>query len=140
MFVLDTDHLSLLQRGPPGGELVMRRLAGLASDQVATTIVNYEEQTRGWFSFFAKCRTLAQQIDGYRRLRVHLDHYRAIVVLDFDEAAAVSFQELQGQKIRISTSDLKIAAVVLANNATLVTRNRTDFQRVAGLRFEDWTK
>jgi tRNA(fMet)-specific endonuclease VapC len=43
------------------------------------------------------------------------------------------------QKIRIGTQDLRIAALVMANNGILVTRNRQDFERVPGLRFEDWS-
>jgi tRNA(fMet)-specific endonuclease VapC len=36
-------------------------------------------------------------------------------------------------------TDLKIAAISLANNATLLSRNMQDFRRVPGLRVEDWT-
>ena len=32
----------------------------------------------------------------------------------------------------------KIASIALANNATLLSRNTTDFQRVPDLRTEDW--
>jgi len=35
--------------------------------------------------------------------------------------------------------DLKIAAIVLANGATLLTRNLADFSGIRGLAVEDWT-
>lgn len=35
--------------------------------------------------------------------------------------------------------DLRIAAIVIANQMTLLTRNTVDFERVPNLAFEDWT-
>jgi tRNA(fMet)-specific endonuclease VapC len=35
--------------------------------------------------------------------------------------------------------DLKIASIALANDATLLTRNTKDFEKVHALRIEDWT-
>jgi tRNA(fMet)-specific endonuclease VapC len=52
----------------------------------------------------------------------------------------MKFQSLQKSRLRISTMDLKIAAIVLAHSATLLTRNLVDFRRVPGLKVEDWTK
>jgi tRNA(fMet)-specific endonuclease VapC len=46
---------------------------------------------------------------------------------------------LQKAKLRIGTLDLKIAAITLAHDATLLTRNTADFGKVPGLKFEDWT-
>jgi tRNA(fMet)-specific endonuclease VapC len=34
--------------------------------------------------------------------------------------------------------DLKLAAIALIHDALLLTANRRDFERVPGLRFENW--
>ena len=59
--------------------------------------------------------------------------------MDFDERAAEIFERLRRSKIRIGTMDLKIAVIVLANDATLLTRNLQDFGKVPHLKFEDWS-
>jgi tRNA(fMet)-specific endonuclease VapC len=69
----------------------------------------------------------------------HLDNYRRIPVLAFDEAAAVVFQRLRRTHLQIGTMDLKIAAIVLSRDATLLSRNLIDFCQVPGLRVENWT-
>jgi tRNA(fMet)-specific endonuclease VapC len=71
MLVLDTDHVSLLQWG--GGEEAERLRARLqiAGEEVAVTVISYEEQTRGWLAYVARARTLGQQVEAYRRLRRH---------------------------------------------------------------------
>ena len=35
--------------------------------------------------------------------------------------------------------DLKIAAIVIAQNGILLSKNLKDFRKVPGLRVEDWT-
>ena len=50
MVLLDSDHMSLLQRGGAEGQRIKQRLADLPPKEVATTIVNYEEQMRGWLA------------------------------------------------------------------------------------------
>lgn len=141
MVVLDTDHVSVLE-WKTGAEYdcLNSRLERLRIDDVATTIVSYEEQTRGWLAYIARARKLAQQIEAYRRLHRHLNVYRGIRVLDFDESAAVALQGLKHLQNRIGAFDLRIASIALSHGATLLTRNRIDFERVQGLKFEDWTK
>jgi tRNA(fMet)-specific endonuclease VapC len=140
MVVLDTDHLSLLQWnvGTEGRRLA-KRLAVIPADEIVTTIINFEEQMRGWLSYLGKARTVTQQIDAYSRLTRHLEYYRQIPVLSFDETAAVEFQHLRLQHRRVGTMDLKIAAIVLSTGATLLSRNLSDFGRIEGLKTEDWT-
>jgi tRNA(fMet)-specific endonuclease VapC len=115
-----------------------QRLAKLADDEVFATIVSFEEQTRGWLSYMARAKNLVAQVEAYRRLKRHLDSYRSIPVLDFDELAAVEFSRLRRLKLRIGTFDLKIASIAVSNGATLLTRNKADFERVPGLKIENW--
>ena len=140
MVVLDTDHLSILEweTGAPARQL-LTRLSQLTPDEAATTIINFEEQMRGWLAYLARVRTLAQQIEAYRRLQRHLDNYRTIPVLEFDPQAAAEFQRLRRSFRRVGTMDLKIAAIVLVHDATLLSRNLSDFGKIPGLKVEDWT-
>jgi tRNA(fMet)-specific endonuclease VapC len=111
----------------------------LSDNDVAVTFISFEEQTRGWLAFLARARSLTQQVEAYSRLRRMVDNYRTIPLIDFDRAAATEFQRLRSSRLRIGTMDLRIAAIALAQSATLVTRNRADFEKVPGLTVEDWT-
>jgi tRNA(fMet)-specific endonuclease VapC len=138
MFVLDTDHMSLLEWGGEGSAALRERLADVATEDVATTIISYEEQVRGWMAYLARAKALEQEMEAYERLRRHLENYRQISVLDFDRSAAAQLQRLRRAHIRVGTMDLKIAAIVLSRDATLLSRNLVDFNRVPGLKVEDW--
>ena len=56
----------------------------------------------------------------------------------FADPIGIEFERLQRLRLRVGTMDLKIAAIALAHDASVLTRNSKDFSRVSGLRFEDW--
>jgi len=64
------------------------------------------------------------------------------VSLPFDDDAAETYAgiraDLESQGLPIGSNDRMIAAIALANNLTLVTHNTAEFERVKGLRIEDW--
>ena len=101
MLVLDTDHLSALAWDSQQAQRLRMRVASVAPDEVATTIVTFEEQMRGRLAYLARARTLSHQIEGYRRLRTQLDNYQLIPVLDFTERAAAEFQRLRRLRVRV---------------------------------------
>ena len=139
MYILDTDHMSLLERATTHEAQRLRfRLQKLLPAQRCTTIVSFEEQVRGWMAVLAKARDLEQQIFAYERLKWTLQNYGKLPVMDFDVRAADVFQELQKQRLRIGTMDLKIAAIVIVHNATLLSRNLKDFGKIPTLQVEDW--
>jgi tRNA(fMet)-specific endonuclease VapC len=139
MIILDTDLVTLvLRRSSADSERLLSRIDVARKQQpVVTSIITYEEQVKGWFKLLSHAQDMHDEIEAYRRLRVHLDDYRLLTLVDFDEPAAVQFQRLRKSKIRIGTMDLKIAAIALARDAMVWTRNLRDFNKVPGLRVED---
>src|SRR5690242_6759302 len=119
VIVLDTDILSLVQRDDaPAGMIVRARIAQLPIDQlVATTIVSYQEQSKGWLAYVAKARNKEQQLEAYAYLMQHLDDYRNMRILPFDAPALNWFDRLRSAHPRAGTLDLRIAAIALCHDA-----------------------
>lgn len=139
MYILDTDLFSLMDRSNSMESHRLRfRLAGIRNDDLATTIITFEEQSRGWLSWIRQSRTLEQEVSRYRELKKMIESYHKVKILDFDERAATHFAMLRKEHRRIGTMDLKIAAIAIANDATLLSRNLKDFGKVSGLNVEDW--
>ena len=59
MLVLDTDHMSLLESAGERAAILRNRLATIDPKTVATTIITYEEQMRGWMAYVARANTLS---------------------------------------------------------------------------------
>ncbi len=140
MYILDTDHLSVLDRGGAEAQRLLQRLASVNPAQVAASIISYEEQMRGWLSYAAKAQTVEKQVEAYKQLKRQLTNYCTVPILEFDELAAQEFQRLRKLYSRLGTMDLKIASVALVNQAILLTRNLSDFRQITGLCIEDWTQ
>ena len=138
-YVLDTDHFSLIDRGLAEGRNILSRLSRLPEPRITTTVITVEEQMRGWMARVAAARNLEAQMRAYQDLKRFILSYVNVDVLDFDQKAGTEFERLRKSRLRIGTMDLKIAAIALANDATLLTHNISDFGKVPGLRVEDWT-
>ena len=136
MILLDTDHLTLLlsSRGDWFGRLVAR--LATADESFGTTIVSVEEQMRGWLAAIAKERKPERQVLAYRELAAMFDRFSGFPIAPFDSTAAALFAS--SGSIKIGALDRKIAAIAIAQNALLLTANQRDFEKVPGLRFENW--
>jgi tRNA(fMet)-specific endonuclease VapC len=140
MILLDTDHVSLLQRPEsPEGQAIVQRLRASADRDIATTVVTVEEQMRGWLAAIARHREPEQQSAYYDKLVAFIRFFDRWRIVPFQEAAVHVFRDLRQARVRVATTDLKIAAIAIAADAMLLSRNLRDFQRVPGLRVEDWT-
>jgi tRNA(fMet)-specific endonuclease VapC len=80
LWILDTDHISLFQRG---NSTVIRKIQSIARPEIAVTIVSYEEQIRGWLKIVSRSSSDFEQLTfGYGKLNETLDFYRTKTVLD----------------------------------------------------------
>ena len=136
MILLDTDILTLLLAGD---ERVVRR-ARAATEPVATTVISRAEILRGRVDFLLK----AEEGEQVRRACLLLERSERdlmqLATVSFDDRAVAEFDRLrEDRKLRrIGRADLLIAAIALANRATLVTRNLRHFRPIAGLTLDNW--
>jgi tRNA(fMet)-specific endonuclease VapC len=140
MYILDTDHLSLIQRNGVEGKRILARLATVEEVEVAVTVITYEEQVKGRLALLSRAKTLDEQVFAYQGLQQLATDYCSIAILPFNRTAALEHQRLRKAYPRLGNMDLKIAAITLTNNAILLTRNESDFRQIVELRTEDWSR
>ena len=140
LYVLDSDHLTLLDRNHP---LVTRR--SLAADdnpldKLFTTVVSLEEQMRGRLAQVRKSTTNPQAlVSAYKNLGRTFNLFDGLDILNYSIDADDRFREFRRAGIRIGTQDLRIASITLSSGGVLVTRNRRDFEKIPTLSFQDWS-
>lgn len=139
MYILDTDHVSILERNGKNAEFLKLKLKNINSQKIAVTIIAYQEQIQGWLSLINKSKNINEQVNIYQRLKKQLTNYCQILIIDFDEKAAEEFEKLRKKYRNIGTMDLKIASIVIVNKAVLLTRNTSDFGQIKDLLIENWT-
>lgn len=135
--VLDTNHVTEIIRESDIGGKLSRRL--LESDaEVFVTIVSAQEVFEGWLAVINRHPAGPDQVKGYRQFRLSIDTLNKFSVLDFDHEAANAFMALKKALPRVGTMDLKIAAICIAHDGLLLSRNHVDFHKVPDLRVENW--
>jgi tRNA(fMet)-specific endonuclease VapC len=136
MFVLDTDTLTLLLLGR--ARVTARR--ELASEEVAITVITRIEVLQGRFSSVLKAENGGKLLLAQQRLTENERDLEPFLVLPLETASVTEFDRLRMDKKlkKIGRADLLIASIVLANRATLVTRNLKHFRSVSGLPVENW--
>jgi tRNA(fMet)-specific endonuclease VapC len=135
-YLLDTDHLTLLERGHPP---LVGRLMGEPPDAVGTSVIAAEEALRGRLGYLARPLAGPARVRAYGLLLGTIRLLSALPILPFEDASEVEYQRLRAQWPRLGAQDLKIAAIALANGVTLLTRNQRDFGRIPGLALADWS-
>lgn len=139
-YLLDTDHLSILQRqtGKDYSNL-STRMAHYPLSDFAVSIVTFHEQMLGCHAYINRDRTLNDIVKGYEMMARLVSDFKVLPLISFDTGAATTFEQLKSQRIQLAKMDARIAAIALSLQLILLTRNHRDFGKVAGLVIQDWT-
>ena len=136
--VLDTKHFAELVHGTGRGARLKRRFPERQAS-VLTTIITAQEVSEGWSAFIRKQKAGSEkQIHGDKQFQHSLELLMELTLLPFDEQAAVIFRTLRETLTQAGTQNLKIAAICLAHDATVLTRNVVHFTKAPDLRVENW--
>ena len=138
LLILDTDHVSLFLKG---NTFVCDRIFQTEPENLAISIITAEEICQGWFSEINKYSQASQSsklLLAYSEFEKALDFFQTIQRVSFDTNAHHQFEILRHQYRRLGTRDLRIAAIALSINATVITRNAKDFGQISNLSIADW--
>ena len=133
MYLLDTNIVSYFLRGT--SPALNQRILDSAPEVLAISIISAGELSYG-LSRLTPSRRAAQLAHQLESLLT------AVAVLALPPEAAQHYgtarSQLQAAGTPIGGNDLWIAAHALAQDLTLVTNNTKEFERVAGLKIENW--
>jgi tRNA(fMet)-specific endonuclease VapC len=130
IYLLDSDTCITYLRNPLSS--VAQKLATVTASNVALSAVTAIELVRGAYRSAQVAHNLAQVqafVAGFPCLPLDLPVAEIAGRVDAD---------LMTRGLRIGPYDTLIAAIALAHNLILVTHNSREFNRVTGLRLEDW--
>ena len=131
VYLLDTNAYIHLRQGRPA---ISARMNEVEADQVALSVITYGELAFGAHR--------SPQRD--RALRQLQDTTSMFAILPLPPGAAEIYGRIRAQLAEqgrmIGANDLWIAAHAMAGDYTLVSDNMREFERVEGLRVENWAR
>jgi tRNA(fMet)-specific endonuclease VapC len=139
VYILDTDHISLFLGNYPS----VRDRVIQAQAECSITVISIQEIFNGWVGQLNRVENEAYKIEIYQRLHLTTQFIQQMPVLNYDRVASDRYQQIIQANPALAKrrleKDMRIAAIALANEATIVTRNQRDFEQVLSLNIEDWS-
>jgi tRNA(fMet)-specific endonuclease VapC len=138
MNAFDTDVLTEVLLG---NTAFVMRASTIPVHQQAVPIIVIEEILRGRLNVIRQAEAGKSSISldrAYELFEETIRDVRRLQILSYTADAEMLYQQWRQQGIRLSTHDLRIAAICMVHGASLISRNRRDFERVPGLAVEFW--
>ena len=126
-FLLDTNALIELLRV---NQKVIDRLSAHQTSDFGVSAISHHELCFGAYK--------SKQVEANLRM-VHVLEFEVLPLSQTDaERAGEIRAALEAKRTPIGPYDVLIAGQALARSLTLITRNTREFERVEGLKFENW--
>ena len=130
MYLLDTNIVSYWMRGDLR---LIQKIKRYSPSELSLSTITLAEIYYGIAKSPVKKKERRLKI---KRIKSQLEIY------PFNESAALKYGEIRAALERqgqvISERDLQIAAIALSKKLCVVTHNTKEFDRIAGLKVEDW--
>jgi tRNA(fMet)-specific endonuclease VapC len=134
MYLFDTDAISQIIKRIPSLSFI-KRLASVSPANQFTTTITVGELVYGAYK---------SSRPSYFLEKLDRMVWPNINILSFDEDAAKIYgktrAEMERKGIALSEPDMRISAIALCHNLTVVTGNARHFSKVQGLKVENWLK
>ena len=131
MYLLDTDTIIYALKG---NQIVNKMLQKHLHDPLKISVITLMELYYGAY----KSQKVESNIAKLKTLETSLD------ILPMNQELAEIFGMLKSKLEKVGTPlddfDLILASTSLSQNLILVTNNEKHFQRITGLKIENWTK
>jgi len=144
LYMLDTNICSFIIRARSAELLVKMQACVDAQQRIVISAITYAEMRFGWPPPYPPPQA-GEGREGAPRLASLISAFVARLdgILPWDAAAVDETTRLRIELASLGTpignNDAAIAGHALVSNAVLVTNNVREFERVPGLRIEDWT-
>ena len=129
-YLLDTNICIALLRG---NQDVARKLISIGEGCCYLSVITLYELIFG--AYYSKHET--QEVP---KVKQFVEHFPIVPLADAAEDYAIIKTRLRSSGILIDEFDLMIAATALSGGYIIVTDNLKHFQRIAGLKLENWIK
>ncbi len=116
-------------------------LAAIGSSELCLPAIVLNESIEGWSDQIRRCDSRHQEVryaETVNRMCEAHELLRALPILRYTEAAQRVYAGLRHGRGNRSRNDLRIAAICIAHEVPLLTRNVRDFEDLPGLSVETW--
>src|SRR5207302_340654 len=116
-----------------GNPAYVARAAAINPNEQCVPVVAAAEVMRGWLNAVRQAEAgkgRATLEHAYHLFQTRMQMLTTYRILPYTPGAHTRYSGLRATKLRVGTNDLRIAAICLAHNMKLVTRNARDYAQV----------